>query len=52
MEAVVAPLLQWWVYGAVPPVTAAEADPLLPPKQETLVPLHVAERAAEGWVTV
>jgi len=33
------------------PLADTEADPLVPPLQETLLPLQVAAKA-EGWVTV
>jgi hypothetical protein len=36
----------------VPPLAVTEADPFVPPLQETGVPPQVAVKATAGWVTV
>ena len=47
-------LLQRYAYGVVPPVDDAVADPLLPPKQETMVgtPMETTGEFAFGTVTI
>ena len=42
---------QLYVYGAVPPETVELIDPLLPPKQLTLVEVSVADKG-NGWLIV
>ena len=52
MLAVVPPLLQLYVYGAVPPVEVAVAVPLAAPKHEASVFVQVADTGAGGHATV
>ena len=50
--AVTDPFDQLNVYGDVPPLPAAVADPLVPPLQLTLVLALIVAVTAVGWVIV
>jgi hypothetical protein len=51
MFAVVAPLLQAYVYAGVPPATAVVIDPVVPPLQVTDVDVKVATIAVGSVIT-